>query len=90
MFVGYAKDHDRDAYEMWDLKTGREHISWDVVWLRRMFVLDPEKDGGDMLIKPLFMMEKPKNDALLESQKQHVIFVNIVEEESVKKMPEKS
>jgi hypothetical protein len=46
MFVGYAKDHEGDCYQMWDPKTKRVHETRDIIWLRRMYyttkVLEPE------------------------------------------------
>jgi hypothetical protein len=36
MFIGYADDHDGDAYRMWNPKTERVHITRDVIWMRQM------------------------------------------------------
>jgi hypothetical protein len=37
MFIGYAKEHSGDCYEMWSPVTRRKHVTRDVIWLRRMF-----------------------------------------------------
>jgi hypothetical protein len=46
MFVGYAKDHEGDCYQMWDPKTKRVHETRDIIWLRRRYyatkVIEPE------------------------------------------------
>jgi hypothetical protein len=36
MFIGYAEDHDGDVYHMWNPKTERVHITWDVIWMKQM------------------------------------------------------
>jgi hypothetical protein len=46
MLVGYALDHAGDVYRMWNPKTGRVHVTRDIIWLRRMFfkkIEDPEE-----------------------------------------------
>jgi hypothetical protein len=42
MFIGYAKDHEGDCYQMWNPKTSGVHSTRDVIWLRRMFYAAPE------------------------------------------------
>ena len=37
MFTGYANAHVAGVYQMWDPATNRVHVSWDVVWLKRMY-----------------------------------------------------
>jgi hypothetical protein len=37
MFVGYAKEHAGDCYEMWNPVMGHNHVTRDIIWLRRMF-----------------------------------------------------
>lgn len=49
MFVGYALDHAGDCYRMWDPKTGRIHVTRDIIWLKRMFFkpeVTPMLDSG--------------------------------------------
>jgi hypothetical protein len=41
MFVGYAKDHEGDCYQMFNPKTDGVHTTRDVIWLRRMFYPAP-------------------------------------------------
>jgi hypothetical protein len=41
MFIGYAKDHEGDCYQMWNPKTEGVHTTRDVIWLRRMFYTAP-------------------------------------------------
>jgi hypothetical protein len=43
MFIGYAKDHKGDCYQMWNPKMSGVHIhnTGDVIWLRRMFYAAP-------------------------------------------------
>jgi hypothetical protein len=41
MFVGYAKDHEGDCYQMYNPKTDGVHTTCDVIWLRRMFYTAP-------------------------------------------------
>ena len=41
MMIGYAHDHGGDTYCMWDKDMGRVHVSRDVVWMWRMYFLDP-------------------------------------------------
>jgi hypothetical protein len=56
MFVGYAKDHEGDCYQMWNPKTSGVHATRDVIWLRRMFYTAPVEepkiamDPGDYVI----------------------------------------
>jgi hypothetical protein len=41
MFIGYAKDHEGDCYQMYNPKTDDVHTTRDVIWLRRMFYTAP-------------------------------------------------
>jgi hypothetical protein len=41
MFIGYAKDHEGDCYQMWNPKTSGVHSTRDVIWLRRMYYATP-------------------------------------------------
>jgi hypothetical protein len=41
MFVGYATDHAGDVYYMWNPKTNGIHVTWYIVWLKRMFYPAP-------------------------------------------------
>ena len=42
MFVGYAINHDSAVYRMWNEETNRVIVSRDVIWLRRMFYVQPD------------------------------------------------
>ena len=37
MMVGYAIDHDRDCYRMWDPNKARVHEIRDIIWSKHMF-----------------------------------------------------
>jgi hypothetical protein len=36
MFVGHARIHDGDCYEMWNPKTSKIYVTRDVIWLNKM------------------------------------------------------
>ena len=42
IFVGYATDHTRDTYKMWNPKTNQYYITKDIIWLKRMYFPKPE------------------------------------------------
>jgi Reverse transcriptase (RNA-dependent DNA polymerase) len=37
MFVGHARNHDGDCYEMWNPSTNKIYVTRDVIWLNRMY-----------------------------------------------------
>ena len=43
MFIGYAKDHVGDVYQMWDPNTNGIHKTQDIIWLRRMYFEKPKQ-----------------------------------------------
>jgi hypothetical protein len=45
MFVGHAKDHDGDCYDLWYPKTNRIFSTRDVVWLNKMYYNKENTDG---------------------------------------------
>jgi hypothetical protein len=45
MFIGYADDHDGDVYRMWNPKTERVHITWDVIWMKQMMFTKGVEDA---------------------------------------------
>jgi hypothetical protein len=51
MFVGYALNHPRDTYRMWNPKTGGIHESHDVIWLKRMYYSKPKKEDESSLME---------------------------------------
>jgi hypothetical protein len=44
MFVGYALNHPGNTYHMWNPKTGVIHENQDIIWLKRMYYNQPEKE----------------------------------------------
>ena len=37
MFVGYADVHSRDVYRMYHIGTKGIKVTWDVIWLGKMY-----------------------------------------------------
>jgi len=54
MFVGYATNHDGDCYEMLDPTTGTIYVSRDIIWLKRMYYVEPvTKVSGELVPYPV-------------------------------------
>ena len=44
MFVGYSLTHPTECYRMYNPKTYRVHVSWDVMWLHQLFYQKNSKE----------------------------------------------
>ena len=56
MLVGYAINHDSGVYRMWNETTNRVIVSRDVIWLKRMYFLQPTV-VPDIINEPTFTNE---------------------------------
>ena len=51
MFVGYAKQHGTDVYDMWDPMNNILYVTRDIIWLRRWYNTNPLPQNDTMIIE---------------------------------------
>jgi hypothetical protein len=96
MFIGYAKDHEGDCYQMWNPKTSGVHSTRYVIWLRQMFYSAPEAvpeialepDDDIIIVTPVHKIKADNpNDPSGESVDDDDS-INIGDDDDEEKMPQ--